>query len=189
MSRLGKMDTKRGRGCFLGSDNLGWSSSFIAFFLVGFMIYSIWIIIFLGGYAVYPIFRRTQSAWSIWFIGSFFLLGKIFPDGWIGELKIYHDISNTGWSIWVNLPCNLQHGGMNIGPLGLYSTIWATCLSMFIHFLEAVLMRVLWHQWNKDLGLGQADDQDIKRKNFPLGISLGPSLDYSWLLMIYPLVI
>jgi len=60
---------------------------------------------------------------------------------------------------------------------------------MFIHFLEAVLMRVLWHQWNKDLGLGQADDQDIKRKNFPLGISLGPSLDYSWLLMIYPLVI
>ena len=30
---------------------------------------------------------------------SFLVLGKIFSDGWVGELKIYHDISNTGWSI------------------------------------------------------------------------------------------
>ena len=119
MSRLGKMDTKRGRGCFLGSDNLGWSSNFISFFL-----WDLWSIqyessFFFGGGMRYTLFSDELNLRDQFgsLGASFLVLGKIFSDGWVGELKIYHDISNTGWSIWVNLPCNLQHGGMNIGSL------------------------------------------------------------------------
>ena len=29
-------------------------------------------------------------------LGASFCWGRFFSDGWVGELKIYHDISNTG---------------------------------------------------------------------------------------------
>ena len=110
MSRLGKMDTKRGRGCFLGSDNLGWSSSFIAFFFVGFMIYSIWIIIFFWGVCGIPYFQTNSICvinlvhWELLFAGEDFFW-------WLGR-----GIEDISWYI--------QHRLVNLSQSALQLATW-----------------------------------------------------------------